>query len=58
MDLLLGQLDFEWSPTGKYVMVNGSYKIRENETLEINTDKGIKTYSYNELVEYIRFWVK
>jgi len=54
MDLVLEQLEFEWSPTGKYVVVNNYHKIRENEKLEINTDEGIKTYSYDELVEYVK----
>ena len=42
MDLVLEQLDLEWSQMGKYIIVNDTHKIRENEKVEINTTKGIK----------------
>eukprot|EP01045_Picozoa_sp_COSAG04_P017910 COSAG04_NODE_1620_length_6138_cov_2.991886_6_plen_79_part_00 len=51
--LMLGQLDFEWSPMGKYLMVDGNHKIRENEKLETITSEGEQPYPYDELVSYI-----
>ena len=53
MDLLLEQLDFEYSPTGKYIKINKKHKIREGGQLTIETTEGEVVYNYDNLVTYL-----